>query len=171
MHLEVAAERAAQHGQDHVVHRAPGLGPDAADFGERELAHGELAPALEGLVEGRPLDGNDHVGQRCLEGAQDSPRPVAAGKRLIPERHLQARELLQAVGNVVEERVDQPDKGRGLRLQLRPLAHHRRRRVGRDVEDDHQEFDAGDAVDQAVVHLGQEGRVATFQAADQVDLP
>src|SRR3989304_4748550 len=43
--------------------------------------------------------------------------------------------------------------------------------LGRDVHHYHQEVDAGDAVEEAVVDLGDERAAVAFDAVDEVELP
>src|SRR3970282_657491 len=47
----------------------------------------------------------------------------------------------------------------------------RERRVRRDVHQNHQQLDAGDAVDEAVVDLGDERAAVAFDAVDEVEPP
>jgi hypothetical protein len=169
---QVAAQRAGDRCQHHVVDRPAERVLDRLDVGERQPHPGE-APVRANRRVVRALGRGVHPGPRHRAdpgerrdgGARDPPRRA--------ERGAHAAHDLGRDGGALDQRLGQqlcPRRQWARQPALGRLG--RRRRVGRGVEQDARDVDPGDPVDQRVVGLRQHREaVAALEPVHDPHLP
>jgi hypothetical protein len=162
-------EAAADRGQDHIVHGAAKLSLDQLHVIQRRPDPGETPFLADGPAQrrtrGRPHGrGQFHEAAHRVSGLTDGPAGMGGGTA-------QREGLAEREDDIVQDGLRSQLEGRRLRAQDTVIGGGSRRRLGREVENHPVQVGAGNPVDHAMVHLGDQGPAALGKSFDDPVLP
>ena len=162
-------EAAADRGQDHVVYGAAKLSLDQLHVIQRCPDPGETPFLADGPGQRRPRGrprgrGQFHEAAHRVSGLTDGPAGMGGGTA-------QREGLAEREDDIVQDGLRGQLEGRRLRAQDTVIGGGSRRRLGREVENHPVQVGAGNPVDHAMVHLGDQGPAALGESFDDPVLP
>ena len=169
MASHVAADGAGDRRQDDIVDGAAGGVLDPLQVGEARPYPGKAPIGTDIDVErgGGRTDSGAGEGTRCLEAVDDGSRRHARRTEHGPG----ATNDLGRLRRTLDHRLGQHLRLARLRAGDPGLGGVERLGVGSGIEQHRRDVDPGDAVDQAVMGLGDDRKAVVLDAVDQPDLP